>query len=148
MTVVIANATIDAAREFFEARGAHGCEGTAMIASNDETTRLVIPTQEATPAPHCTVSVTDEGKLDLVASLANDERYVARIHSHPASAFHSATDDANPAITFDGALSIVAPFFGLGLRTGFDSCAVFRYNRGRWIELHPGRARDAAVVIR
>lgn len=146
---IIGEDTITQSREFFEACGAQGCEGTAMIASSDgENSRLVIPDQRATPAPYCTVTVTDSGKLQLVAALEADERYVARIHSHPCAAFHSETDDQNPALTFEGALSIVVPFFGLGLREGLGRCAVY-YRRGnRWVELPPGPVRDRVVVVR
>jgi hypothetical protein len=144
--VHITNEVLDEAREFFEDRGAVGCEGTAMIAQNSAgRCRLVIPDQRATPAPHCSVEVTDTGKLQLAAALSHDEQYVARIHSHPVEAFHSITDDQNPALTFDGAISVVAPFFGLGLRRGLDSCAVYELERGRWNELPPGPARDKVV---
>ena len=74
------------------------------------------------------------------------KQYVARIHSHPVEAFHSATDDANPALTHDGALSIVVPFFGLGLRHGLDSCAVYRLLGGRWIEIPAGALRNTIVM--
>ena len=88
------------------------------------------------------MEVTEKGKLDLAVGLGSNKQYVARIHSHPVEAFHSATDDANPALTHDGALSIVVPFFGLGLRHGLDSCAVYRLLGGRWI----GTGRRGSAV--
>jgi hypothetical protein len=146
---IISKDTITDAREFFEARGARGCEGTAMIAANDGgDSRLVIPDQRATPVPCCTVTVTECGKLQLVAALDASERYIARIHSHPGAAFHSETDDQNPALTFDGALSIVAPFFGLGLREGFGRCAVYYRHENKWVELPPVPTRERVVVVR
>lgn len=148
MTVLLDQATLDHAHQFFTERGSHGCEGTAMIASNGETTRLVIPAQTATPVPYCTVEVTREGKLQLAAELTESEIYVARIHSHPGLAFHSPTDNANPALTFNGALSIVVPYFGLGLRHGLDACAVLQRHAGQWIDLPPGARRDAEVTLR
>ena len=145
----LAEAILDEARTFFEDRGSHGFEGTAMIAFNaaDGGTRLVIPTQAATPAPWCSVEVTMKGKLELAAALGPDERYLSRIHSHPADAFHSPADDANPAITFVGALSIVVPYFGLGLRRGLDACAVLVRERGEWREVPVGPNRDRLVVV-
>ena len=68
--------------------------------------------------------------------------YLARVHSHPGEAFHSATDDANPALTHTGALSIVVAYFGLGLRHGLDACAVYRLDEGRWRAL-PGQSATA-----
>jgi hypothetical protein len=147
MSITISTATFEAARELFEERGTYGCEGTAMIAADGTATRLVVPDQEATPVPHCTVTVTTAGKLALAAALGRNERYIARIHSHPGLAFHSPTDDANPAITFEGALSIVVPYFGLGLRHGLDACAVLQIRSGRWVDLPagPGRNRELRV---
>jgi hypothetical protein len=119
-----------------------------MIAMSTSTgvTRLVIPGQKAGPAPFCWVEVTEDGKLALAVALGADERYVSRIHSHPHKAFHSATDDANPAITHEGALSIVVPNFGAGLARGLDACAVLRRTDGRWVNLPDGPARDRFVV--
>ena len=143
----IAASVIDEARRFFEERGASGLEGTAMIAHHEKTdaTRLVIPDQLANRAAW--VEVTDKGKLDLAESLALAERYVARIHSHPCEAFHSTTDDENPALTHEGALSIVAPYFGLGLRRGFDAAAVYLLRAGQWLELPPGSERQRWIVV-
>jgi hypothetical protein len=150
MTVLIASVVLDEARTFFEDQGAVGCEGTAMVAGaiDGVADRLVIPDQVSTTVPRCSVEVTARGKLELAVALAADERFVARIHSHPAGAFHSPTDDANPALTLEGALSIVVPFFGLGLRRGLDACAVYRLAAGRWVPLQPGPGRDRVVGIR
>jgi hypothetical protein len=145
---IISNDVLTEARVFFEECGEKGCEGTAMIAMSTSTgeTRLVIPEQRAGASPFCWVEVTEVGKLALAVALGGDERYVSRIHSHPQNAFHSPTDDANPAITHEGALSIVVPHFGRGLADGLDGCAVLRLIGGRWIDLPPGAARDQYVV--
>ncbi|MDE2933830.1 MAG: hypothetical protein OXS47_08175 [Chloroflexota bacterium] len=57
-----------------------------------------------------------------------------QVHSHPAEAYHSETDDAYPIATLDGSLSIVLPFFG---RDGFNSggIAVYRLGQDGWSEL-------------
>lgn len=146
-TLAIPKSVLDDANAFFEERGSVGCEGTAMIAAVGTTaTRVVIPDQRATPVPACMVEVTPAGKLALAAALSADEQYAARIHSHPGLAFHSPTDDANPAITHDGALSIVVPYFGLGLRHGLGVCAVYLRSGRRWIAVPPGAERDRLVV--
>ena len=138
---------LHAAREFFEDRGSHGLEGTAMIAGPNHP-RLVIPDQHAARSRlGVSVELTAQGLYDLVTALRDGEHYVARIHSHPGEAFHSLTDDNNPVITFAGGLSIVVPYFGLGLRQGLESCAVYRYSSdGRWEALPPGRSRDQWLV--
>jgi len=148
--LVIPVSLIEKARVFFEDCGAKGCEGTAMIMGgpNGVAHRLVIPDQRATPLPYCSVEVTKRGKFDLLAALGPEDVYVSRIHSHPGLAFHSPTDNANPAITQERALSIVVPFFGLGLRQGLDACAVLVRRRGEWIDVPPGHERDALVATR
>ncbi|TCC33225.1 Mov34/MPN/PAD-1 family protein [Kribbella speibonae] len=142
--LLLTAAVLEEAGTFFEACGVHGCEGTALIAgtvSENSTLRgdtLVIPDQASTAAPHVSVTVTPTGDLELLTALRPEQRYLARIHSHPGLAFHSRTDDNNPALTHQSAISIVAPFFGLGLRHGLDACAVYVREKGRWRELPAG----------
>jgi hypothetical protein len=135
------------ARTFFEDRGTQGLEGTAMIKSGARMD-LVVPRQNARRDAygHVNVEVPREGQMDLAGALGADELYVARIHSHPGDAFHSAADDSNPVITFDGGLSIVVPYFGLGLRRGLDACAIYVFGNGNWMELKPGPVRDRWIV--
>lgn len=148
--LVVAAGVFEQARSFFEDRGALGCEGTALIAGvpGAPADRLVVPDQRARPAPHASVTLTQQGELDLLVTLRDEERYVARIHSHPCLAFHSPADDANPVLTHDGAVSVVVPFFGLGLRHGLDACAVYVLRGNHWIDLPPGPARDRVLVRR
>ena len=58
-----------------------------------------------------------------------------QIHSHPADAYHSYTDDTYPIATLEGSLSIVLPFFG---RDGWGSSdiATYRLERGHWRKLN------------
>ena len=57
-----------------------------------------------------------------------------QVHSHPAGAYHSATDDTYPIATLEGSLSIVLPFFG---RDGWASSgiAAYRLELGGWLNL-------------
>ena len=141
------------AERFLTDRGADGMEGTGLMACRvqpDDSCRavtFVAPDQRADrPSGGCWVEITERGKRELAVRLPPDCRYLARIHSHPGEAFHSPTDDANPALTHEGALSIVVPYFGLGLRRGLAACAVFRLASGRWFPLPPGPDRDRCVV--
>jgi hypothetical protein len=110
--------------------------------------RCVIPDQRPSRTRFgVAVEVTDKGKLELAAALALDERWLARIHSHPDEAFHSHTDDTNPALTADGSLSIVVPIFGLGLRLGLDACAVHVYHSGDWRTIAPVDVADYLTVV-
>lgn len=145
--LVLPTQVLEDARRFFEDRGTFGLEGTAMIKAGADV-ELVVPAQHASRDAHghVRVEVRREGQMELARALCADEVYVARIHSHPGDAFHSHADDVNPVITFEGALSIVVPFFGLGLRRGLEACAVYRHQGGRWVELPPGERRDLRVV--
>jgi hypothetical protein len=149
--ITLPRAVLDDARLFMEDRGAEGLEGTGMLAGTTAgaITRCVIPDQVG----HRTrlgvaVEVTRAGKLQLAGALGPDERWIARIHSHPNEAFHSPTDDGNPAITAAGAISIVVPFFGLGLRRGLGACAVYRFRAGRWVQLTAGEIDGLIEVTR
>lgn len=145
MPIHLSVAVLEQARVFFEERGSKGLEGTAMIAG--PIPRLVIPDQLARRTPlGVSVELTERGQWDLATALAGNEAYVARIHSHPGEAFHSPTDDRNPVITFNGAISIVVPYFGLGLRYGLGACAVLRLDSGAWRDLPPGPGRDRWVT--
>lgn len=145
--LVLTARVLEDARTFFEDRGTFGLEGTAMIKAG-ESLELVVPRQNAhrDASGHVNVEVPREGQMDLALALGPDELYVARIHSHPGDAFHSAADDANPVISFEGGLSIVVPFFGLGLRRGLDACAVYLFHDGQWVELESGPDRDRWII--
>ncbi len=145
--LVLTSSVLDQAATLFEKGGTFGLEGTAMIKSG-EGFDLVVPRQLAhrDAYGHVNVEVPREGQMDLALALGLEEIYVARIHFHPGDAFHSAADDANPVISFEGGLSIVVPFFGLGLHRVLDACAVYLFQDGRWVELPAGPTRDRWVV--
>ncbi len=138
---------------FLTATGAHGAEGTGVVACHRgssgwwEAALFVAPDQHATFGRFgCSVTVTERGKAELAAALPRDHLYLVRVHSHPGEAFHSDTDDANPALTHDGALSVVVPYFGLGLRRGLDACAAYRLMNDEWVELPAGQRRSQWLV--
>jgi hypothetical protein len=146
MTIEISQAVLDEARVFLEEQGSNGREGTAMLVADSYgwVRRMVIPHQIAGKPPESWVLVTDRGKLELAASLEPGEIYASRIHSHPGIEPHSQTDNTNPALTFEGALSIVVPFYGLALRRGLQGCLIYRLSRRQWRELR-GEQRGRAV---
>lgn len=149
----IGAAILREAEQFLTDRGADGQEGTGLVAfgRNGDHWRadsFVAPEQRGQRAElGCWVEVTEQGKRELAVRLPAGCRYLARIHSHPAQAFHSRTDDANPALTHEGAISIVVPYFGLGLRRGLAACAVYRLTVRRWGPLPTGSERDRWVVL-
>lgn len=142
--LVVPDALLHEAGAFFETCGTQGHEGTGLIRNGPAGLSLVIPEQHPYrgPAGEVSVEVTRAGQLQLALALGPEDRFVARIHSHPGDAFHSRADDTNPVLSYEGALSVVVPYFGLGLRRGLDACAVLRRRRTGWVDLPPGPARD------
>jgi len=140
---------LEEVRRWMEEAGVVGAEATGFIVTGDDRVarHVIFPDQRAGRSPACWVQVTERGKAELAASIGADETYAARIHSHPGYAFHSAVDDRNPALRFEGALSIVVPYYGLGLRAGLHPCAVFVRRARRWVELRPGPHRDEVVRV-
>lgn len=147
MTVLVPQHVLTDLGLLFVANGRHGFETSAMLLAEPQGTvvRAVVPDQHASPFPRCWVEVTERGKLDLAAALTDTTTYVARIHSHPHEAFHSATDDANPSLNHPGALSIVAPTFGETLPHGLEACAIYRRHNRTWVELPPGPERELHI---
>jgi hypothetical protein len=109
----IGAAVLRDAGEFLTDRGADGLEGTGLVAFSPagdgwRAEMFVAPEQRGQRAElGCWVEVTEWGKRELVARLPTGCRYLARVHSHPAAAFHSRTDDTNPALSHEGAISVV-----------------------------------------
>jgi len=64
-----------------------------------------------------------------------------QVHTHPAEAFHSATDDEWPVVHMPGFLSLVIPNFAKG-EPGLEGCHLAELQEGgRW------SAVDAAAKI-
>jgi hypothetical protein len=147
--LVLPSFVLDEIRLALEEAGVVGAEATGfVVAGEDRVARHVIfPDQRAGRSPSCWVQVTERGKRELALALGPDEVYAARVHSHPGYAFHSAVDDHNPALRYEGALSLVVPYYGLGLRAGLHACAVFVRRERRWVELRPGPRRDEAIRV-
>jgi hypothetical protein len=83
------------------------------------------------------VYISGEAITKLILSLEGDQRVLARLHSHPAFAYHSETDDLNRLISHEGAISVVVPYFArLGIR--LDICSTNELDaNGVWRELAP-----------
>jgi hypothetical protein len=147
--LVVPSFVLEEVRLHLEEAGVVGVEATGfVVAGPDGIARHVIfPDQRAGRSPSCWVQVTEKGKVELAVALGKDERYAARIHSHPGYPCHSALDESNPALRFEGALSIVVPYYGLGLRAGLHPCGVYVRRQKRWEELQPGPRRDEVIRV-
>ncbi len=132
---------LDESRDFLYRRGLEGCEGTALwvgrsIGSEVLLTRLFVPEQICIKTAYgIGVDLREKAHYTLTDTLEPDERFYARIHSHPREAFHSKRDDANEIITHQGALSIVVPNFAVD-PIDLTQCAIYRLEHERgWLRL-------------
>lgn len=138
----VAPTACNATERFMRERGAHGWEavvvwiGQVTGDGEAEVERAYVP--EQVPLVHedgIGVYIDGDAITRLILALEDNERVLARLHSHPTFAFHSETDDLNRLISHEGAISIVVPYFARqGLR--LESCSVNELlpNQG-WVEL-------------
>jgi hypothetical protein len=142
---------LDESRAFLYTRGLVGCEGTGLWVGRQEgsfvtITRLFVPEQICVRTEEgVAVYLTEKAHYTLTDNLGENERFYARIHSHPTRAYHSEVDDANAVISHQGAISIVVPDFAAE-PIDLARCAVYRLEHGRgWLRLRPD---DIARIFR
>ncbi len=133
----VLGSTIDFLREV----GRFGYEGFTLWSGSFEKgnafrfTTALIPEQKP--------MITDEGHLVIVEGEAlfkinktvhkRGEVLGGQVHTHPTSAYHSATDDHYPLVTLLGALSVVIPDFGENAPADLDHWAFYRLvGYGKW----------------
>jgi JAB domain-containing protein similar to deubiquitination enzymes len=132
--------------------GSHGCEGLVLwIGEVGEgyarISRAFVPDQRPVKSEEGVgYFVEAETLFELNFKLSETGlRLIAQVHSHPAEAYHSETDDRYAIVTADGGLSLVVPNFG---KAPADPTlwAVYRLNRGVWRELETNEARSLLKV--
>jgi hypothetical protein len=127
--------------EFLREMGSFGYEGFALWSGSFETDNAfrfktaLIPEQKP--------MITDEGHLVIVEgeALFKVNKTVhqlgqilgGQVHTHPTTAYHSATDDHYPLVTLLGALSVVIPDFGKNAPADLGHWAFYRLvGYGKW----------------
>lgn len=96
--------------------------------------RVVRPRQWATrTASGVGVALDPDALTDLILSLEG-EIVLARLHTHPTSAYHSHVDDHNTVIGHPGAISIVVPDFAAG-PPDLHTCSVNVLDTLGWREI-------------
>lgn len=94
------------------------------------------------------VSTTAEANAQVLMSVVGTPLVlIGQAHSHPGSIVrHSDVDDRQTFPRFEGAISVVAPYFA---RRGMDlnHCGVHRFIEGEYRLLKPGKVRDHLVVV-
>ena len=82
---------------------------------------------------HVSYEVSEEEEFNINKRL-HDNGLVAmcQIHTHPARAFHSTTDDEGSALSLPGSLSIVIPDYGFVEQDRPSLWKVYVLRKGRW----------------
>lgn len=150
---VIPAEVVDDSRRLLRERGALGLEAVVVWVGSvvDDTTAEILaavrPGQVAYRSGEgCAVEVPPEALSQLIAALPRGVYVLARLHTHPADAYHSEVDDTNMLISHDHAISIVVPNFA---RDELDlaSCSVNELRHGfGWVELEPAEVADRFLV--
>ena len=142
---------VASAYEHLRTAGDSGVEGVALWAGRLDgydfrVTRAVIPRQRALRLPSGLMYVVDDEELHRInVELYRDHlTLVAQLHSHPADAYHSETDDAYPIVTSLGSISIVVPDFARG-EIEPATWAVYRLHDPGW---WPVSQEDVRRLIR
>lgn len=130
--IIISKADIEQVYKHLRSFGAEGFEGVGLWAGVIEENKFVV---KETIIPHQRSSRSEDGLLYTVDGeelhrinvwlYKNRMSLMLQIHSHPASAYHSETDDRFPIISQFGGISIVVPNFGYD-DFSLESWAVYR----------------------
>lgn len=96
--------------------------------------RAVRPRQWATRTARGVGVALDPGALTNLILGLEHEIVVARLHTHPTSAYHSHVDDSNAVIGHPGAISIVVPDFAAG-PPDLHACSVNVLDPEGWREI-------------
>lgn len=96
-------------------------------------TTLIVPDADTTDGRVRTSSAANAAAIATVTGTALV--YLGQAHSHPGPYVgHSDIDDEETFARFDGAISVVVPWFGrYGLRT--RDCGIYRHIKGRFREV-------------
>jgi hypothetical protein len=140
-TFLIAKDVLGQTVDFLRAAGVAGAEGFVIWAGKFNTanafrfSRAIVPEQLPLTTDHGLL-VTVKGEALFAANKLSYEReeiLAGQVHTHPTSAYHSATDDHYPLVTLVGALSVVLPNFAKHAPADIHDWAWYRLVAyGRW----------------
>ena len=148
--VIIPEFAVTTVIAFMRSAGRIGCEALALWVGEQEGERFdvrepYIPEQRCIRGEGGLLVHVDEEALHEMNVWLFENRFtiVAQLHSHPAGAYHSDTDDRFPIATKRGSFSIVVPDFARD-SLHFRDCAVYRLDQSGWAELD---VEDTAAIF-
>ncbi len=130
-------------------------EGFALWAGKREghaffVRETVIPKQTGIKAETGVCVRVEAGELHRINVWLYEHGYnlIAQLHSHPADAYHSETDDTFPIVTTVGGVSIVVPDFARQEAFQLEGCAVYRLMPDDgWVELSIDEATSLIQLL-
>jgi proteasome lid subunit RPN8/RPN11 len=151
-TIKVSSASCEQALHYMRSAGSRGVEGVALWAGRVHGTdfhvvKTVIPEQTALRLPSGLLYVVDDDELHRInVGLYRDGlTLIAQLHSHPAEAYHSDTDDDFPIATAQGSVSIVVPDFARGPLDP-NYWAVYRLQPPGWTRLTGHEVTDLILI--
>lgn len=152
-TICIPIEIIHETERFSRERGSGGFEakvywiGRFVSETKAEVTRIFIPKQIPRKSFFgVSVEVPEEGNIELISSLKDNEIALIKLHTHPAEAYLSSTDICNPFFRHEGAVSIVIPYFCRGNLQNFKNCCVNIFQSGKWKRMNNSDLDNMFVV--
>jgi hypothetical protein len=92
------------------------------------------------------IEIPIEEWTELALRLPPGQFVLAKLHTHPGTAYHSETDAANPYLNHEGAVSITIPHFAQISFKNLRSCSVNILRQGRWIEISPPEVAEMFTI--
>ncbi len=146
---------IDETLENLRAAGQHGTEGIVLWLAKRPLAEGAAITEAFVPEHTAKVDmfhIPSSGMTAMMAHLRLRKlALAAQVHSHPGQAFHSRADDAWAIVRHEGALSIVVPYFAVGVTAAnfLEATATFRLSaEDRWLRVQPQELGLHLVVTR
>lgn len=148
----VPRAVIDATGVALRAAGEERLEGVVLwigrpTAEHVEIVTEFVPPQIAYRSEEgVAVQIPDDVIAEIITALPAGYAISARVHSHPASAYHSDVDDLNAILSHQGAISIVVPNFARD-PIELERCSINeRDERHRWRELPVSETHQRFLV--
>jgi hypothetical protein len=122
--------------------------GRPLGAGRAEVLAAIRPAQEAIRTEDgVSVRIPPDAISELISALPEGTAVLARLHTHPAEAYHSLLDDTNMLLAHRGAISIVVPDFARApIELGRCSVNVLEDQCG-WRELSTAEVAERFEVV-
>jgi hypothetical protein len=145
-TLLLPRSIVEASVAHLRVGGDRGCEEFAFWSGHPLSDGTAVVTRAFHPYTaqgYGHVTIDDDVQLLSLTDIVHEhnELVLCQLHTHPGTAFHSATDDQGAFTDELGFLSLVLPAFGVD---GLETAEVFRRTEMGW--QHEGGAIDTGLI--